>query len=77
MIFQPRPYLVDTNFIGTSSHGRTYAGTVRALDCAYLAQSRVADRLDNYKTGTGGNILRILGDYEIMQICTPTRFDLF
>jgi len=37
-------FTVDSNFIGTSSLGRTYAGTVRSVDCSYLAQNRVADR---------------------------------
>jgi len=35
---------LDYNFIGSSSHGRTYAGTVRSAGCTYVAQSRVADR---------------------------------
>jgi len=34
---------IDTNFIGTSSSGRTYAGTVRAKDCDFLAGDRVSD----------------------------------
>ena len=40
----PNFFSVDSNFIGTSSHGRTYAGTVRSVNCSFLAQSRVADR---------------------------------
>lgn len=35
---------VDTSFIGTSSSGRTYAGTVRSTDCGLLADNRVSDR---------------------------------
>merc|ERR1719350_174218 len=34
---------IDSNFIGTSSSGRTYAGTVRAKDCDFLAGDRVSD----------------------------------
>lgn len=34
---------IDSNFIGTSSSGRTYAGTVRAKDCDFIAGDRVSD----------------------------------
>jgi hypothetical protein len=40
---QPAQLYIDTNFIGTSSSGRTYAGTVRAKDCDFLAGDRVSD----------------------------------
>jgi len=34
---------IDSNFIGTSSSGRTYAGTVRSKLCDFLAADRVSD----------------------------------
>lgn len=34
---------VDNSFVGTSSCGRTYAGTVRHKDCCILAMDRVSD----------------------------------
>ena len=34
---------IDSNFIGSSSCGRTYAGTVRHHDCDVLAMDRVSD----------------------------------
>ena len=34
---------LDTNFIGSSQNGRTYAGTVRSTDCRVLASSRISD----------------------------------
>ena len=34
---------IDTAFIGSSSCGRTYAGTVRSTDCSILAVDRVSD----------------------------------
>ena len=34
---------LDTNFIGSSQNGRTYAGTVRSTDCRILASSRISD----------------------------------
>ena len=42
--YTEKKYDVPVSVIGTSSNGRTYAGTVRSADCRYLAQSRVADR---------------------------------
>jgi len=39
----PAQLYIDTNFIGTSSSGRTYAGTVRAKNCDFLAGDRVSD----------------------------------
>ena len=35
--------VIDTNFIGSSQNGRTYAGTVRSKRCTVLAQSKVSD----------------------------------
>ncbi len=35
--------VIDTNFIGSSQNGRTYAGTVRSKNCTVLATSRVSD----------------------------------
>jgi len=40
---------IDSNFIGTSSSGRTYAGTVRAKDCDFLAGDRVSDCCNHCK----------------------------
>ena len=34
---------IDNSFVGTSSCGRTYAGTVRHQDCHVLAMDRVSD----------------------------------
>ena len=34
---------LDTNFIGSSQNGRTYAGTVRSTDCRILASARISD----------------------------------
>ena len=34
---------LDTNFIGSSQNGRTYAGTVRSTECRVLASSRISD----------------------------------
>ena len=34
---------IDNSFVGTSSCGRTYAGTVRHQDCQVLAMDRVSD----------------------------------
>ena len=34
---------IDAGFIGTSGSGRTYAGTVRTLDCGLIASDRVSD----------------------------------
>merc|ERR1712228_502123 len=35
--------VIDTNFIGSSQNGRTYAGTVRSKECSVLATSKVSD----------------------------------
>ena len=35
--------IIDTNFIGSSQNGRTYAGTVRSKQCSVLATSKVSD----------------------------------
>lgn len=35
--------VIDTNFIGSSQNGRTYAGTVRSKECTVLATSKVSD----------------------------------
>eukprot|EP00090_Calanus_glacialis_P001061 TRINITY_DN10756_c0_g1_i1.p1 TRINITY_DN10756_c0_g1~~TRINITY_DN10756_c0_g1_i1.p1 ORF type:complete len:1638 (-),score=635.61 TRINITY_DN10756_c0_g1_i1:838-5751(-) len=40
---------IDSNFIGTSSSGRTYAGTVRDKDCDFLAGDRVSDCCNHCK----------------------------
>jgi len=40
---------IDSNFIGTSSSGRTYAGTVRSKLCDFLAADRVSDCCGNCK----------------------------
>ena len=34
---------IDTSFIGTSGSGRTYAGTVRRVECGLIAADRVSD----------------------------------
>ncbi len=35
--------VIDTNFIGSSQNGRTYAGSVRSKECSVLATSKVSD----------------------------------
>ena len=35
--------ILDSNFIGSSQNGRTYAGTVRSTHCRVLAESRISD----------------------------------
>ena len=35
--------VIDTNFIGSSQNGRTYAGTVRSKECNVLAVNKVSD----------------------------------
>jgi len=46
---QPVELYIDSNFIGTSSSGRTYAGTVRAKNCDFLAGDRVSDCCNHCK----------------------------
>ena len=41
--FEVKDLVIDTNFIGSSQNGRTYAGTVRSKKCTVLAQSKVSD----------------------------------
>ena len=41
--FEVKDLVIDTNFIGSSQNGRTYAGTVRSKRCTVLAQSKVSD----------------------------------
>ena len=35
--------ILDSNFIGSSQNGRTYAGTIRSTNCRVLAESRISD----------------------------------
>ena len=35
--------IVDKNFIGSSQSGRTFAGTVRSVDCEVISESKIAD----------------------------------
>jgi len=56
---------IDANFIGTSSTGRTYAGTVRSMNCDFLAGDRVSDSCNSCKQLDKVTINRsILGDDE-------------
>eukprot|EP00092_Neocalanus_flemingeri_P001505 GFUD01001606.1.p1 GENE.GFUD01001606.1~~GFUD01001606.1.p1 ORF type:complete len:1654 (-),score=563.80 GFUD01001606.1:789-5750(-) len=59
---------IDTKFIGTSSSGRTYAGTVRAKECEFLAADRVSDCCSHCKLLDRLTINRsILGQEEVVK----------
>lgn len=59
---------IDSNFIGTSSSGRTYAGTVRSNQCDFLAADRVSDCCTHCKMLDRLTINRsILGQDEVVE----------
>ena len=50
--------MLDTNFIGSSQNGRTYAGTVRSRACRVLAESRISDTCQECSYLLGATINR-------------------
>lgn len=62
---------IDNSFVGTSSCGRTYAGTVRHQDCYVLAKDRVSDVCKKCQELSGLTINRSLLSQEEEESSKP------
>ena len=62
---------IDNSFVGTSSCGRTYAGTVRHQDCYVLAKDRVSDVCSKCQELSGLTINRSLLSQEEEESTKP------